>query len=117
METITLEEYANYLVQQDPELPHDLALDTAREYFQQRGENGSPPLTKFDLYYEDELDQDADFIIDDNVPDSKPPRKKFVSKKKAEENEEDEQIEKLEEDELSEEEKAEKLKSQEEEDD
>jgi hypothetical protein len=102
METITLEEYANYLVQQDPELPTDLALDTAREYFQQRGENGSPPLTKFDLYYEEELDQDADFIIDDNPPDTKPARKKYVSKRKAKENEEDEKIEKIEDDEMTE---------------
>jgi hypothetical protein len=62
---ITLEEYANHLLTTHPDLDAEEALQAAQEIFMERGRTANSPLTKFDLYFERELDRDAASLPDD----------------------------------------------------
>ena len=54
MEPITLEEYANEIVSSDKGITPEEALRWAQKAFIERGRAGLPPLTRFDLEFEED---------------------------------------------------------------
>lgn len=62
-----MEEYANHLQSQHPELAPEELLELAHEIFMERGRTATTPLTKFDLYFERELELDADWAPGDVI--------------------------------------------------
>jgi hypothetical protein len=59
-----MEEYANFLKTKEPDLSSSEALNLAQEVFIYRGEKNMPPLTKYDLYFEEEIDCDPAEILE-----------------------------------------------------
>ena len=54
-EVVTLEEYANHLMAKHEGLDAVTALQSAQELFMERGKAMKGPMTRFEIYYEEEL--------------------------------------------------------------
>lgn len=80
---MTLEEYANYLIKKNPRIRVDDAIGMAEEMFSLRGDKRLPPMTKFELYYQDDLNLDPIQIFE--YDDSVEFEKTFVKKEDNEE--------------------------------
>jgi hypothetical protein len=90
-EVVTLEEYANHLMKQTQDITPQEALELAEEMFILRGDKRMPPLTKYELYFEDELAMDPDDILE--YDDTVVFQKNVIANKKQEEAEAGEEAE------------------------